>query len=144
MDYKELKQTISSYSDRNLEQRKNWYSPAAEAYNKVRPRYPQELIRQVIEIAQLSSNSKILEVGCGPATATVSFAQLGGPMICLEPNPDFYQLAQQNCHQYPNRDIVDVVVGERGPEADVNLLRKQQAITLLTGISPGIFNLAQS
>ena len=49
MDYKDLKQTISSYSERNLEQRKNWYSPAAEAYNKVRPYYPQELIRQVIE-----------------------------------------------------------------------------------------------
>jgi SAM-dependent methyltransferase len=102
MDYQDLKQTIISYSSRDLEQRKNWYSPAAEAYNKARPCYPQELIRQVVEIAQLSSNSKILEVGCGPATATVAFAQLGFSMVCLEPNPDFYQLAQQNCQQYSN------------------------------------------
>jgi SAM-dependent methyltransferase len=93
MDYNNLKQTISSYSDKNLEQRKNWYSPAAEAYNKARPFYPQDLIRQVVEIAQLSSCSRILEVGCGPATATIAFARLGSPMVCLEPNPAFYQLA---------------------------------------------------
>ncbi|MBD2257319.1 class I SAM-dependent methyltransferase [Pseudanabaena sp. FACHB-2040] len=105
MDYKNLKKVISGYSARNLEQRKNWYSPAAEAYNQARPRYPQELICQVVELAQLKPNSKILEVGCGPATATVAFAQLEFPMLCLEPNPDFYQLAQQNCEQYPNVKI---------------------------------------
>ncbi|MEH1864562.1 MAG: class I SAM-dependent methyltransferase [Nostoc sp.] len=101
----DLKQAIISYSSKDLEQRKKWYSPAAEAYNKVRPRYPEDLIHQVVEIAQLSTNSKILEVGCGPATATIAFAQLGCSMICLEPNPDFFRLAQQNCRMYPNVEI---------------------------------------
>ncbi|MEH1927973.1 class I SAM-dependent methyltransferase [Nostoc sp.] len=101
----DLKQTIISYSSRNLEQRKNWYSPAAEAYNKARPRYPQDLIRQVVELAQLSTDSKILEVGCGPGTATVGIAQLGCSIISLEPNPDFFHLAQQNCQAYSNVEI---------------------------------------
>lgn len=118
MNYSDLRQTISSYSERNLEQRKNWYSPAAEAYNKARPHYPQELIRQVIEIAQLSSSSKILEVGCGPATATVAFAQLGSLMTCLEPNPAFYQLAQRNCTQYSNVEIQNTSFEEWTIEAD--------------------------
>lgn len=118
MNYSDLRQTISSYSERNLEQRKNWYSPAAEAYNKARPHYPQELIRQVVEIAQLSSSSKILEVGCGPATATVAFAQLGSSMTCLEPNPAFYQLAQQNCTQYSNVGIQNKSFEEWTIEAD--------------------------
>jgi SAM-dependent methyltransferase len=100
-----LKQTIASYSCKNLEVRKNWYSPVAEAYNKARPHYPQKLIEQVVEVAQLSTHSKILEVGCGPATATTSFAKLGYSMICLEPNPDFFKLAQQNCQPYPNVKI---------------------------------------
>lgn len=100
-----LNQTIISYSSRDLEQRKNWYSPAAEAYNKVRPRYPNNLIHQVVEVAQLSTDSKLLEVGCGPATATVAFAQLGCSMICLEPNPNFFQLAQQNCQPYSHVEI---------------------------------------
>ncbi|MEH2401728.1 class I SAM-dependent methyltransferase [Nostoc sp.] len=102
---KDLKKTIISYSSTDLEQRKNWYSPAAEAYNKVRPRYPQDLIQQVVEVAQLSTDSKILEVGCGPGTATVALAQLGCSMICLEPNPDFFQLAQHNCQPYSNVEI---------------------------------------
>lgn len=102
---KDLKKTVISYSNRDLEQRKNWYSPAAEAYNKARPRYPQDLIQQVVEVAQLSTDSKILEVGCGPGTATVAIAQLGCSMICLEPNLDFFQLAQQNCQPYSNVEI---------------------------------------
>ena len=105
MNYKDLKQAIISNASRNLEQRKNWYSPAASAYNRARPRYPKDLIRQVIETAKLSINSEILEIGCGPATATVDFAKEGFSMLCLEPNPDFYQLAQQNCKQYPNVEI---------------------------------------
>ncbi|ALF54500.1 methyltransferase [Nostoc piscinale CENA21] len=100
-----LKQTIASFAKKDLEVRKNWYSPAAEAYNKARPRYPQDFIEQVIQISQLTKDSRILEVGCGPGTATISFAQLGYSMLCLEPNPDFYELAQQNCLSYPNVEI---------------------------------------
>ncbi len=102
---KDLRQTLDSYSSKDLKQRKNWYSPAAEAYNKVRPRYPKELIHRVVEITQLSPNSKILEVGCGPGTATLAFARVGCSMVCLEPNPNFCQLAQQNCQPYPNVEI---------------------------------------
>jgi SAM-dependent methyltransferase len=102
---KDLKQTIISYSSTDLEQRKHWYSPAAQAYNQARPRYPQDLIHQVVELTQLSTDSKILEVGCGPGTATVAIAQLGCSIICLEPNPDFFQLAQQNCQPYSNVEI---------------------------------------
>lgn len=113
----DLKKTIISYSSRDLEQRKNWYSPAAEAYNKARPRYPQNLIRQVVEVAQLSAKSKILEVGCGPGTATVAFAQLGYSMICLEPNPDFFRLAKHNCQSYPNVEIQNTSFEEWTPDA---------------------------
>ncbi len=76
------------------------------------------MIRQVLEVAQLSCKSKILEIGCGPATATVEFAQLGSPMVCLEPNPDFYQLAQQNCKQYQNVEIQNTSFEEWVLEVD--------------------------
>ena len=102
MKYEELKQSIQQYSGRQLDQRKRWYSPAAKAYNEARPHYPSDLVRQVVDIAHLSAGSTILEVGCGPATATVAFAPFGCSMHCLEPNLDFYVLAQHNCRQYPN------------------------------------------
>jgi SAM-dependent methyltransferase len=94
------------------EQIKNWYGKVADAYNKTRPRYPQELIYRAVEIAQLPSDAIILEVGCGPGIATVPFAQLGFSIICLEPSQDAYQLAQQNCASYPSVEITNTTFEE--------------------------------
>lgn len=112
MEYQELKQAIRNNANRNLEERKIWYSPAAAAYDRARPRYPEALIAQAVAIAQLTSTSKILEVGCGPATATTSFAPIGCSMLCLEPNPDFYQLALQNCQPFANVEIQNTAFEE--------------------------------
>ena len=94
------------------EQIKNWYGKVADAYNKTRPRYPQELIYRAVEVAQLPSDAIILEVGCGPGIATVPFAQLGFSIICLEPSQDAYQLAQQNCASYPCVEIKNTLFEE--------------------------------
>jgi SAM-dependent methyltransferase len=103
---KDLKQILQNECyGKDLEQRKRWYSSAAEAYYQVRPRYPQVLIDQVQDITQLSCDSMLLEVGSGPAIATPAFAALGCSMVCVEPNPDFYRLAQQTCEPYPKVEL---------------------------------------
>ncbi len=89
----------------NLEDKKIWYSPTADAYNKFRPSYPQKIINRVVELAQLEPTDSILEIGCGPGKATVDFAKLGYAMVCLEPNRDFCQLAKQNCSPYSKVEI---------------------------------------
>lgn len=102
----DLKQTLQNECyGKDLEQRKHWYSPAAQAYQQVRPRYPKELVDRVVDLAQLSWDSTLLEVGCGPGIATPAFAALGCRMVCVEPNPDFYHLAQQTCEPYPNVEL---------------------------------------
>lgn len=88
-----------------LEQRNNWYSEVANAYHKTRPRYPQELICHAVEVAQLQNKAIILEVGCGPGTATAAFARLGFSMVCLDPSHAACQLARQNCANYPEVEI---------------------------------------
>ncbi|MEA5535172.1 class I SAM-dependent methyltransferase [Crocosphaera sp. XPORK-15E] len=99
---KDLKEQLKDWYSKDLGERSTWYSPAAEAYNKVRPRYPQKLIDRVVELTQITSNTRILEIGCGPGIATVPFAKLGCSILCLEPNLDFCKLAQKNCKSYPN------------------------------------------
>ena len=137
MDYKNLKQSLTDFSGRGLEQRKHWYSPAAEAYDKTRPHDPQDLIRQVIKIAQLTSASNILEVGCGLATATVDFAQLGCSILCLEPNPNFHELAQQNCRPYPRVEILNTAFEEWVPE--IEKFNIESSLTLVESCSFLIF-----
>lgn len=104
------------FTKENLNQRKSWYSSVAEAYDRVRPRYSQQLINSAIELAHLNpETTKILEIGCGPGNATVAFAKLGFSMVCLEPNQDFCQLARQNCRNYPQVEIINTSLEEWQP-----------------------------
>jgi len=107
MDYKELKQAVKGIASKGLEERKNWYSPAAEAYNSTRPKYPRELVGKAVNAAKLSSSSRILEIGSGPGTATASFAELGCHMVCIEPNPDFCKIAKKKCKSYSSVEVIN-------------------------------------
>ncbi len=113
---KNLEQIQNIYNNyRNnysLEQRKNWYSEVADAYNRTRPRYPQELIRRTVELTELGEDTKILEIGCGPGTATTEFAKLGFSMVCLEPSQEFCNLARHNCASFPDVEIINTTFEE--------------------------------
>ena len=91
---------ISSYSNKPLEERAHWYSSAALAYDKARPRYPEALISHVAHLVQLGSHSRLLEIGCGSGIATTAFAGYQCPILCVEPNPDFCEIAKRNCKQF--------------------------------------------
>lgn len=95
-----------------VEQKKSWYSDVADAYNRARPRYPMQLVSRVVELAELDRDAIILEVGCGPGTATTSFAQLGFSMLCLEPSLAACELARQNCAQYPKVEVKNTTFEE--------------------------------
>ncbi|MBP0017750.1 MAG: class I SAM-dependent methyltransferase [Cyanobacteria bacterium SBLK] len=95
------------YASRDLETRKTWYSNVAEAYNRVRPKYPQELCDRAIEVTQLQPNARILEIGSGPGNATVVFAKRDFEMVCLEPSRESCQFLENNCREYPNVKIVN-------------------------------------
>ena len=99
-------------NESTLEERKTWYSNAADAYNRTRPRYPDEIISRVIELAQLPPNPNILELGCGPGTATTSFAKLGFSMTCLEPSSEACKIARKNCTNYPYVEIINTTFEE--------------------------------
>jgi protein-L-isoaspartate O-methyltransferase len=96
---------LNEYSNRDLEQRKVWYSPVVEAYDRGRPHYPQELIARSVEVARLTSDSKILEVGCGSGIATVEYAKLGYTIDAVEPNPEFCRIAERNFAEFPKVNL---------------------------------------
>ena len=109
-----MSQSSQSKSNSDIEidtytcqQKKNCYGEVANTYNRVRPSYPQEIVDRVVELATLPEEAKILEVGCGPGTATKEFAKLGFSMVSLDPSPEACQLARHNCTQYKNVEIVN-------------------------------------
>lgn len=109
---KDLEQQLQQINAKDLEVKKTWYSAIADAYNRTRPPYPPTLISRVLELAQLPSEARLLEIGCGPGTATVDFAQRGFSMVGLEPSPEAGQLARDNCTPYAAVEIVNTTFEE--------------------------------
>jgi ubiquinone/menaquinone biosynthesis C-methylase UbiE len=97
------------------EQRKTWYGNVAQTYDRVRPKYTQEFLERVVEVAGIPRAGNILEVGCGPGTATISLATMGFSMVSLEPNIEACKIARQNSTIYPNVEIINTNFEEWEP-----------------------------
>ncbi|MEM8602641.1 MAG: class I SAM-dependent methyltransferase [Cyanobacteria bacterium P01_H01_bin.121] len=121
-------QFLQSVYSRDLSERKVWYAGVAAAYAQTRPRYPIAFLERVADLAQLPANACVLEIGCGPATATVDLAKLGYTLHSLEPAPDTFAIAQQICADYPNVTLYNTSFEEwslesEGAESKPELLR---------------------
>ncbi len=100
------------YQDLNLEEKSKWYGQIADAYNRSRPRYPEKLVKRAVEIARLSTDAKILEIGSATGTATTTFAELGFSLVCVEPNTEFYQILVRNCAPYQKVKTINTTFEE--------------------------------
>ena len=115
---KESEQAKPAAYERSFEQKSTWYSPVSSIYYKARPPYPSKQIAQAVALAQLSSDSSMLEIGCGPGNATTAFAPLGLSMTCLDPNQQFCELAAANCANYPRVEVVNTTFEQWHPAAE--------------------------
>jgi SAM-dependent methyltransferase len=96
-------------------QRKSWYSSVAQTYDRVRPKYSPIFLDRVVEVAQIPNNGKILEVGCGPGTATLALAKMGYSVVALEPSLAACEVARRNVAAYPNTEIINTSFEEWDP-----------------------------
>jgi SAM-dependent methyltransferase len=92
------------------------FNDVAQLYDEVRPGYPDELIEDVIRISGIPHDGRILEVGCGTGQATVSFAQRGYAMLCLDIGAHLVKIARAKCQAYPRVEIRRVAFEEWRPE----------------------------
>jgi ubiquinone/menaquinone biosynthesis C-methylase UbiE len=60
------------------------FGKLSRTYDEVRPDYPEELVRDVIEISGVPSDGKILEIGIGTGKATRSFAEKDYEITALD------------------------------------------------------------
>ncbi|MDJ0729071.1 MAG: class I SAM-dependent methyltransferase [Crocosphaera sp.] len=100
------------YENFNLKEKSRWYNQIADAYDKTRPRYPQKLIDQALQVTKVSSNANILEIGCGPGILTTALAELGFSLIGLEPSLEAYKIACEKCSTYSKVKIINTTFEE--------------------------------
>jgi SAM-dependent methyltransferase len=96
-------------------QRKSWYSSVAQTYDRVRPKYAPTFLTRVVEIAKIPDNGRVLEVGCGPGTATLSLAKMGYSVVALEPSLEVCEVARQNVAADPHVEIINTSFEEWEP-----------------------------
>jgi SAM-dependent methyltransferase len=78
------------------------FDTVAQSYDEVRPRYPEALFDDLLNIAHPRQGGRILEVGAGSGIATRPFAARGFDVVALEPGAELASLARRNLAAYPN------------------------------------------
>jgi SAM-dependent methyltransferase len=78
------------------------FGEVAELYDQVRPSYPAELVDDVVGLARVPANGRVLEVGCGTGKGTRLFAPYGWDMTCLDPAEGMVAVAARTCAGYRN------------------------------------------
>jgi len=82
------------------------FDDAAQLYDEVRPRYPEEIVEHIIAFAALPAHGRICEVGCGTGQMTLPFAQRGYTVVALDQGERLAALAAQHCQPYPQVRVV--------------------------------------
>ncbi|WP_112437186.1 class I SAM-dependent methyltransferase [Rhizobium sp.] len=93
---------MAIYDEQTDSEKACWYSNGARFYVEGRPRYPPALITASAAAAEWRQDSRVLEIGSGPGTATQDFAALGGRFTCVEPNADFVTIARDVLARFPD------------------------------------------
>lgn len=102
----EDKRGVKQHSMSNAEL-KTAFNTAATLYEEVRPGYPENLIRDVVDLSGLNDHSRILEVGCGTGKATRPFAERGYELVCLDIGADLIAVAKEKLKRFPNVSFVE-------------------------------------
>ncbi len=87
--------------------RRGSFDRIARHYLAHRPGYPAALVEGVLLFASLPEGGRILEVGCGPGTATEPFAQRGFRITGIELGADLASVARERLASYGNVNIVN-------------------------------------
>ena len=101
---------------------KTTFNTAATLYEEIRPGYPEELIQDVVDFSGLSDHSRILEVGCGTGKATLSFAERGYALVCLDIGVDLIAIATEKLKKFPNVSFMREAFETWEPEERFDLI----------------------
>jgi SAM-dependent methyltransferase len=87
----------------------------AEAYADARPAYPAELIEALVVSTGIGPGSRLLEVGCGPGTATQPLAERGYRITAVELGAGLAAVARARLAAYPRVEVVTASFEDEPP-----------------------------
>ncbi len=88
-----------------MEDRAASFDTVADLYDEMRPRYPDALFDDLLELGRVPVGARVLEIGTGPGVATRPLAQRGLRIVGLEPGPALAGLARANLAEFEAVEI---------------------------------------
>ena len=83
------------------------FDSAAGLYHQARPGYPAGLYDELVRLARLQPDDRLLEVGCATGTATIPLARRGYRITCVEAGPALAARARRNLAPFPRVDVAE-------------------------------------
>jgi SAM-dependent methyltransferase len=92
-------------SDERLRRRAT-FNRIADVYSRVRPSLPAAMFDDLAELTGIGAGSRVLEIGCGPGTASLPLAQRGYELLAVELGPQLAALASARLAGHPSASVV--------------------------------------
>jgi SAM-dependent methyltransferase len=76
-------------------ERSRAFDAMAGAYDRYRPRYPEDLFGDIVDLAELEPEAKAIEIGAGTGIATGPLISRGLQVVAIEPAPAMLAVARE-------------------------------------------------
>jgi SAM-dependent methyltransferase len=81
--------------------RRSTFDSVAASYDVARPDYPPQLFDDLITLAGLTADARILEIGCATGKASRTLLERGYSITCVELGPQLAEEARRMLARYP-------------------------------------------
>ncbi|MFO7650054.1 MAG: class I SAM-dependent methyltransferase [bacterium] len=82
--------------------RRRSFDSIAGVYDRVRPRYPEQLFDELVRLCGVDSGARVLEIGPGTGQATLPLARRGLVVVGVELAPRMARLCRANLRDFPS------------------------------------------
>jgi SAM-dependent methyltransferase len=81
------------------------FDSVASLYDEARPGYPERFFDDLAALSGTGSGSRVLEIGCGTAQATLPLARRGYRVLCVELGANLAAIARAKLTGYPDARV---------------------------------------
>lgn len=96
----------SSGETKDLALLRQTFNADAEAYDRFRPSYPEQLFSDVIDLSGIPKGGQVIEIGCGTGKATTPFLSGGYKVTAVELGDNLAQFAKQKFKGFSDFKVV--------------------------------------
>lgn len=99
----------------------------ANSYDKYRPKYPKEVVKELIDLSHIESRDKILEIGCGTGQITMDFVKKGYEIVAIEKGKSLSKIASKKIERFDIGKIINSTFEDWIPSDKFKLVISAQA-----------------